>query len=186
MDLKKIPNGNIWRSSKHWFLEGRYDVDIQDTLFRSAGEYAGRPLESYHRGFDTTSLFSLPEHDDYAIARSLPGRDPRYVLLVAIDGESRKVVGGLDSWGLYVDEAHRGKGLGGWLAWAGMSLSGEMTTDYGLYSAAGYAAFSAAHRIALDIARAEGRNPPDQTADEYPVTERDPEFDDGEADGWDF
>lgn len=184
MDLKTIPLGSIWRSSSEWFLEGRYTVEIADTLFRSAGEYGGRPLSSFARGFDVEGLYGLPEHPGYAVARAKPGRDPRYVLLVEIDGYERRVVGGLDTWGLYIDEAHRGQGLGGWLAWAGMSLSGETTTDYGLYSKSGYGAFASAHRIAVEMARKHGYQVSEEVRDsDYAEA---PDYDDGDLDGYDY
>jgi GNAT superfamily N-acetyltransferase len=183
-DLKTIPLGSIWRSSSSWFLEGRYTVEIADTLYRSLGDYGGRPLYRFALRFDIEGLYELPEHPGYAVARSKVGRDPRYVLLVELDGDERRVVGGLESWGLYIDEAHRGQGLGAWLAWAGMSLSGENTTDYGLYSKAGYAAFASAHRIAVEMARKHGHQVSEEALDRDCAGA--PDCDDGEFDGYDY
>jgi hypothetical protein len=184
-ELKTIPLGNIWRSSSEWFLEGRYNVEIADTLFRSAGEYGGRALSLYERGFNIKDLYALPGYEGYAVAHAKPSLDPRYVLLVELDGDERRVVGGLDSWGLYIDQDHRGKGLGGWPAWAGMSLSGEMTADYGLYSKAGYGAFAAAHRIAVEMARERGLLASGESVrdDDRPEASG---YDDGELDGYDY
>lgn len=167
MKLKNIPNGAMWQSTRKHFLDGHYQVEVVASLYRSAGEYGGAPIEKFVTRYDFENLYRLPFHPDYAVAQQIdPSDDPRRVLLVEIDDEKKTVVGGIDEWGLYVDEAHRGMKLGGWLAWAGMSLSGELTTDYALYSEGGYAAFAAAHKIAVDIAITKGLDVPQEVVDE--------------------
>ncbi|MCZ7862549.1 hypothetical protein O9X98_14335 [Agrobacterium salinitolerans] len=163
-----LPLGTSWMFTRKHFLDGRYRVDIQESLVRLAGELPPRKLSDLEGRYRTATLYALPDADGYAVvARNFP-EDARQCALLEHVGDEWHRIGVLDSWGLYINEAHRGQGLGARLAYAGMVLCNEDTTDYALYSEAGYRAFSAAHKLAVAAALKAGAAVPQKVLEDYP------------------
>jgi hypothetical protein len=167
-ELITLPLGTAWMYPRKHFLDGRYRVDIQKSLVRLAGELPPRELSEMEGSYRTSALYALPDADGYAVVARNSPEDPRQCALLVRVGDRWHRIGILDSWGLYVNEAHRGQGLGAQLAYAGMVLCNEDTTDYALYSEAGYGAFSAAHRLAVTAAMKAGANVPEKVLKDYP------------------
>lgn len=166
--LEMLPLGTLWMVTRKHFLEGRYRVDIHKNLVRLSGELSPKTLLEMEGNYRTTTLYGLPNTDEYAVVSRISPEDPRQCALLARTGEEWRRIGVLDSWGLYINEAHRGHGLGGRLAYAGMALCNEHTTDYALYSESGYRAFSAAHKLAVLTALNAGVAVPQKVLEDYP------------------
>jgi len=152
--LRQVPLPEIWKVEPREYLHGPYRIEIQKTLPRLDGGYPGKPASEYGDRFDLDHPYAVPGHDDYMIARSL-GTDAmtafQCLLLHRKDDGQVVAVGAVDEWGLYIqdDANHRGKGLGGELAYASAAFSGELNAGYALYSKSGYAAFRKAHELAV-------------------------------------
>lgn len=170
-----LPLGTMWLSTRKEFLDGRYTVDVQDFLPRLSGEVRQTGLDDMAKTFFTTTLYGMPDADGFAVVQRRSPEDPRQCALLARTADGWERIGALDGWGLYVNENYRGMGLGGRLAYAGMALSGETTTDYGLYSSSGYAAFAVAHRLSVQAALKAGANVPAKVLADYPDLGRDAE-----------
>lgn len=168
--LKQLPLGRAWTVTRKKFLHGNYRVEIQDFLPRLSGDLTSITIDKVSRKFATEELFGLPDADGYAVARKRNCEDdPRQCILLHREHDGIwRLAGMIDSWGLYVAETFRGRGLGGLLAYAGMALANEDTTDTALYSTSGYAAFAAAHRISVMAALAAGAAIPAPVLADYP------------------
>ena len=154
--LSNLPYGSVWKNEREWFLDAGEEVEVVDDLVRLAGEYGGRDVEEFTSTHDLGRAYAVPEHPDYVIFPAASGKDPRMVLLAQVAEGSARAVGGVEDWGLYLDAEHRGVGLGKWLAYGAMTLADAETTEYALYSHAGYHAFAGAHAIAVERASAAG------------------------------
>jgi len=176
-DLLQLPLPDIWKVQPLAYLRGPYRVEIKKTLPRLEKDFQNIPLAEFGGKFDFAHPYAVPGHDDYMIARAF-GTEPdtaHHCLLLHRDTDGRvSAVGGVDHWGLYIDPKgdHRGKGLGGELAYAAAAFSGELNAGYALYSKSGYAAFRKAHELAVCRALEAGLDVDRSIVAQYPRIEQ--------------
>lgn len=162
-DPSKLPQA-VWGVPSEQFV-GPHVVD--NALYGFNGRHEDNAIH-FEADIDEHELWTSPDGAYTVRSTKDPDWEPSpTLLLVHTDTE---IVGFYAAGMLWIDDAHRGRGLAPWLVLAGCIKAGKIPYDNSVlmgFSEAGIAAHRAAHRLAVRIAIEAGLPVPDLVANEY-------------------
>jgi GNAT superfamily N-acetyltransferase len=163
LDATRIPQA-VWGASFEEFI-GLYAID--DRLYGFNGRHEDNSIH-FEADFAGHVLWTSPDGFYTVRPTKDPDWEPSPTMLLVRDGS--EVVGFYAGGMLWIDDAHRGRGIAPWLVLAGCVEAGRVPRDNSQivgFSEAGIAAHRAAHRIAVDLALQAGLPVPERVTGEY-------------------
>ena len=163
LDPSKLPQA-VWGVPFEQFV-GPHVID--DALYGFDGRHEDNAVH-FEADFAEQALWASPDGAYTVRPTKDPDWEPSPTMLLVHGGID--IVGFYAGGMLWIDDAHRARGLAPWLVLAGCVKAGKVpydNSDFMGFSEAGIAAHRAAHRLAVQIAIEAGLPVPDVVANEY-------------------